>query len=237
MLTSSLILHALGDTITEDDLLEAFGRVTMIEGGLYITGNSELPTLDFLSRLVYVSVVYLSENLGLVDARLPNLSPQAELILSNNRRLCPGNEPRGSGGCSVIDVEMTVSLSGVSVGEFTALEQLRFANIIDSLLVSTSQVYVKGFSIGASGQLLITFAGVVDVLLSDDLLGVCPSMIRVLSDLMKEMSQLEAQVIVDALNADALAQNLSLIYGDLQFVTAPRRRPSICLSAICHAFG
>jgi hypothetical protein len=173
LLTSSLIIHALGDSISENDLLEAFGQVTTIEGGLYVTGNSELPSLDFLAALVDVSVVYISENPGLVDARLPNLSPQTELILSNNRRLCPGNEPRGSGGCSLMDVEMTMAVSGVSIEAFTALEQLRFANVVNSLLGSTSQVYVKGFGINASGQLSTTFAGVVDISQSNELLSVC----------------------------------------------------------------
>ena len=172
VLSSSLFLNAIGSTITEEDLSEAFGNVTIIEGGLYVTGNIELPSLDFLSKLEDVNVVYIVGNPGLVDARLPSLWPFTSLDLNNNRRLCSDNGPFGLGGCATIDVETTLAVSGGLAGYFDAAERLRFSDVVDSLLGFTAQVYIKSFSMDDSDQLLITLAGVVEISESYNLLSV-----------------------------------------------------------------
>jgi hypothetical protein len=72
----------------------------------------------------------------------------------------------------MIDVETTLTVSGVLAGDFDTAERLRVSNFLDSLLGFTSQVYIKSFSTDDSNKLLITFAGVVAIDESHNLLSV-----------------------------------------------------------------
>ena len=131
-ITGPLALSNLPSTVTESLLQRSFGSVSSIQGGLYITNNRYLPTLDSFVRLSSASIVSITRNPGLVDARLPSLGPGVETVVSDNRRLCQENFPFGSGGCSLIDTFVTFTLSGVSLGSLDATEQQQIkAAIID----------------------------------------------------------------------------------------------------------
>jgi hypothetical protein len=131
LITGSLVLDNLPPTVTESLLQRSLGSVSTIQGGLYVTNNLYLPTLDSFVLLSSASVVYIAGNSGLVDARLPSLEASVETVVNNNRRLCQENFPFGSGGCSVIDTSITFTLSAINLD---ATGQLRIKSAIDDLI-------------------------------------------------------------------------------------------------------
>jgi hypothetical protein len=130
----SLVLNAMPHSVTESLLLQAFRTVTVIRGGLYISNNLYLPSLDCFASLVSSSVVYIASNSGLVDARLPALGSSVEVIVNANRRLCSDNYPRGAGGCTAIDTSTVFKIRGVGLDLSSPAEQDRVLTAVLSLL-------------------------------------------------------------------------------------------------------
>ena len=159
VLTSSLIINLGSTPVLEADLKAAFSAVLVIQGGLYVTNSHEVPVLDYFSALVEASVVYITGSTGLVDARLPMLSPSVEVIVRNNRRLCPGNYPRGAGNCSLIDVRAQVAVPTVPLEDFTAVEQARISTVLGALISTPHEhVYISDVTTDGAGRLQVTVA-------------------------------------------------------------------------------
>ena len=118
VLTSPLTLSAL-PSIDPSVLLAAFANVSAISGGLSVNSNSFLVTLDCFQSLKTPGIVYVVNNDALVDARLPLLANTTNIVVSGNRHLCPLNFPNGTGECSVIDVQASLFMTGVTAAQFT----------------------------------------------------------------------------------------------------------------------
>jgi hypothetical protein len=102
------------------------------------------------------------------------LDPAVEVIVRSNRRLCADNYPRGVGGCSLIDVRMTIQVPSVTLAEFTTVEQDRYAGVFDALVgTSHNYVYVSGSYADSDGRLSVTVAVTTSVALGLALRMVC----------------------------------------------------------------
>ncbi len=129
----SLIINNLNALVPEASLSLAFGKIVSITSGLSVINNLYLATLDAFTKLVSTPVVYVLNNDGLVDARIPTLLPNTSIIVENNRRLCPLNYPLQPGSCSVLKVQTTFALaSTTSTTTTTASEIQRISNAITS---------------------------------------------------------------------------------------------------------
>jgi hypothetical protein len=158
-ITGSLIVHSLPTEFDESLLILAFEQIASIEGSLYITENAELITLRCFSSLIDASVVYISGNNGLVDARLPMLSASVEVIVRSNRRLCLDNYPRGMGNCSLIDVRTVLAASSLNIDEFTAEEQTRFSDVLAPVVnADKDDIYIDRVTLDTLGRLQVTVA-------------------------------------------------------------------------------
>ena len=145
IITGPLVLSALDSSVTEASLITSFSHVTSITGGLSVTGTSSLATLDCFSSLSSSPVVYIVDNSGLVDARLPLLNRSASVVVTNNNRLCPLNYPLATGSCGVIDVTTTIYLTALNFTNFTLAEQQRMVSTLQAALSNITTVSCIAF--------------------------------------------------------------------------------------------
>ena len=136
VITGPLIISNLPANIGDLLLLSAFQNVTQINGGLSITNNLWLATLDCFQSLKTSGLLYIIGNEGLVDARIPNLSPNTSVVVSSNRRLCPLNYPLAGGVCSVIDLDASFHLSGITAAQFMSPQQTLFERTIAAMVTA-----------------------------------------------------------------------------------------------------
>lgn len=90
ILLGGLVLRGLPIDVDEDMLTRAFGTVQKIMGPLVIDANSHLMGLPFLAQLQTAASVAITNNVKLIDARLPALdvATQLSVVEFGNYRTC-----------------------------------------------------------------------------------------------------------------------------------------------------
>ncbi len=121
---------------SEQDYIDAFQRVTSIQGDLIITGLANIVTLNFLSNLRQVDNVVLESNRNLVDARLASLVTYGTVVVTDCPRLCPDLRPGANvslsppTGCGLIRESLYFSLTPTSPLSDNAKIAIDFMNMV-----------------------------------------------------------------------------------------------------------
>ena len=139
-ITGPLALVNMASTVTPTLLRAALGSVTHIDGGLVVSGNPYLVTLDFLAALRSTAAVYVVNNDALVDARMPLLNASAPMQVAFNRRLCPLNFPLASGSCGLVDVVAVAAVDGLAAAAFQTSQAQITALLTDAVTPPAAHV-------------------------------------------------------------------------------------------------
>ncbi len=102
VLVGDLKIGATG-LLIDADLKRAFALVDSIKGGLVIRGTEQVVSLGFFSKLRDVSFLNITNNIGMIDARLPSLQEHGNLVVEGNNRLCANRFPKSSPSLSQLN--------------------------------------------------------------------------------------------------------------------------------------
>jgi hypothetical protein len=102
--------------VPEQDLFEAFERVTKIQGDLIVRNIPGIMSLGFLHNLRQVNNIVIDNCADLVDARLPELVGHDSVSVAQCPRLCEARQPKASSNateCGATQLEQYFEVQGL----------------------------------------------------------------------------------------------------------------------------
>eukprot|EP00045_Choanoeca_perplexa_P016726 m.229631 g.229631 ORF g.229631 m.229631 type:complete len:1594 (+) comp17343_c0_seq1:69-4850(+) len=132
LITSGLSIVGPTD-LTEVDLM-ALQHVQHVSGPLIIRNMKPIVNLDFLQELRTAHLIDLSNNVNLMDARLPYLKPSVKVSSSENPRLCA--DVKSDEACD--DEDATVDIHSQVVFPFLSTNTYNAALLSSTILTMTN---------------------------------------------------------------------------------------------------